>query len=42
MAVRMRRMIAGVKVDGDKMCLLCADDVVVMSETAEELQSLLM
>ena len=40
-AARMRRMYAGVKVDGDKICLLLyAEDVVVMSETAEELQSL--
>ena len=39
---KMRRMNAVVKVDGDKICLLLyADDVVVMSETAEELQSLL-
>ena len=34
-------MNAGVKVDGDKICLLFyADDMVVMSETAKDLQSL--
>ena len=42
MADRMIRVNAGVRVDGNKICLLLyADDVVVMSETAEELQSLL-
>ena len=42
LAVRMRRMNAGVSVGGDKVCmLLYADDVVVMSESAEELQRLL-
>ena len=35
-------MNAGVRVGRDKVCmLLYADDVVVMSESAEELQSLL-
>ncbi|XP_050705903.1 uncharacterized protein LOC126991179 [Eriocheir sinensis] len=38
----MRRMNAGVRIGEDKVCvLLYADDVVVMSESAEELQSLL-
>ena len=42
LAVRIRRMNAGVKVGDDKSSiLLYADDVVVMSETAEELQRLL-
>ena len=42
LAVRMRRMNAGVKVGTDRLCLLLyADDVVVMSECADELQSLL-
>ena len=42
LAVRMRRMNAGVKVGTDRICLLLyADDVVVMSECADELQSLL-
>ena len=37
-AARMKRM----KVDGDKICLLVyADDVIVISEMTEELQSLL-
>ena len=38
LAVRMRRMNAGVKVGTDRLCLLLyADDVVVMSECADEL-----
>ena len=42
MAAKMRRMNAEVNVDGDKIYLLLyADDVVVMSETAEELKILL-
>ena len=42
LAVRMRRINAGVKVGTDKLgLLLYADDVVVMSESANELQSLL-
>ena len=42
MAGRMRKINTGVKTDGDKICLLLyADNVVVMSEMAEELQSLL-
>ena len=42
LAVRLRRMNAGVKVGRDKICtLLYADDVVVMSESAEEFQSIL-
>ena len=41
LATRLRRMNAGVSVGNDKVCaLLYADDVVVMSESAEELQSL--
>ena len=39
---RLRRMNAGVSVGRDKVCmLLYADDVVVMTESAKELQSLL-
>ena len=34
-------MNAGVSVGRDKVCMLYADDVVVISESAEELQSLL-
>ena len=42
LAARMRRMNAGVRVGNDRVCvLLYADDVVVMSESADELQSLL-
>ena len=42
LAVRLRRMNAGVRVGRDKICiLLYADDVVVMSESAEEFQSIL-
>ena len=42
MAARLRRMNAGVKIDSDKICLLLyADDVIVINETTEELQSLL-
>ena len=41
MAARIR-MNAGVKIDGDKICLLLfADNVVVMSRTIKELQNLL-
>ena len=42
LAARMRRMNAGVRVGNDRIGeLLYADDVVVMSESADELQSLL-
>ena len=42
LAVRLRRINAGVRVSRDKVCmLLYANAVVVMSESAEELQSLL-
>ena len=42
LAVRMRRMNAGVNVGSDKISLLLyAGDVIVVSESAEELQSLL-
>ena len=42
LAARLRRMNVGVSVGNEKICvLLYADDVVVMSESANELQSLL-
>ena len=42
LAARMRRMNAGVRVGNDRIgVLLYADDVVVMSESADKLQSLL-
>ena len=42
LAARMRRMNAGIRVGNDRIgVLLYADDVVVMSESADELQSLL-
>ena len=42
LAVRLRRMNTGVRVGRDRICiLLYADDVVVMSESAEEFQSIL-
>ena len=42
LTARMRRMNAGVRVGNDRIgVLLYGDDVVVMSESADELQSLL-
>ena len=42
LAARMRRMNAGVRVGNDRICVLFyADDVVVMSESADELQNFL-
>ena len=41
LAFRMRRMKAGVRVGNGKICMLYADDVVVMSESADELKDVL-
>ena len=41
LAVRLRRMNAGVRVGRDKVFMLLYADVVVMSESVKELQSLL-